>query len=58
MTRTKRKLTTKGLDQHGRDIDAGQVAWTATGGAVDGDGVFQAGPDEGSFLLTATARGV
>jgi hypothetical protein len=47
-----------GLDQHGRDIDAGPVAWTATGGAVDADGVFLAGPDEGSFLLTATAGGV
>jgi hypothetical protein len=44
-----------GLDQHGRDIDAGQVAWTAMGGAVDADGVFQAGPDEGNFVVTATA---
>jgi hypothetical protein len=47
-----------GLDQHGRDIDAGQVGWTATGGIVDADGVFQAGPDEGSFLVTATASGI
>jgi hypothetical protein len=51
----KQSFTAKGLDQHGRDIDAGQVAWTATGGSVDADGVYQAGPDEGSFLVTATS---
>src|SRR5262249_50686747 len=45
-------------DQHGRDIDAGTVAWTATGGTVDEDGVFQAGQDEGNFLVTATAGNV
>jgi hypothetical protein len=54
----KQTFTPKGLDQHGRDLDAGQVAWTATGGTVDADGVFQAGPDEGSFLVTATAGSV
>ena len=27
----KQTFTAKGLDQHGRDIDAGQVAWTAHG---------------------------
>jgi hypothetical protein len=48
-------FTAKGLDQHGRDIDAGQVAWSATGGAVGPDGVFVAGQDEGNFLVTATA---
>jgi hypothetical protein len=50
-------FTAKGLDQHGRDIDAGPVTWTATGGAVDADGVFRAGPDEGNFLVTASAGG-
>jgi hypothetical protein len=54
----KQTFTAKGLNQHGRDIDAGQVAWTATGGSVDADGVFQAGQDEGNFLVTATAGGV
>jgi hypothetical protein len=51
----KQTFAVKGLDQHGRDIDAGQVAWTATGGAVDAEGVFQVGPDEGNFLVTARA---
>jgi hypothetical protein len=54
----KQTFTARGLDQHGRGVDAGQVAWTATGGAVDADGVFQAGPDEGNFLVTATAGNV
>jgi hypothetical protein len=53
----KQTFTAKGLDQHGRDIDAGQVAWTATG-VVDAEGVFQAGPDEGSFLVTVTAGSI
>jgi hypothetical protein len=51
----KQTFTAKGLDQHGRDIDAGKAAWTATGGAIDADGVFKAGTDEGNFLVTATA---
>ncbi|MFO0881272.1 MAG: DUF499 domain-containing protein [Gemmataceae bacterium] len=54
----KHTFTAKGLDQYGRDIDAGPVAWSATGGAVDGAGVFQAGTDEGSFVVTATAGSV
>jgi hypothetical protein len=51
-------FTAKGLDQHGRDIDAGRIAWTATGGKIDAEGVFQASSDEGSFLVTATAGSV
>lgn len=50
----KQAFTSKGLDQHGHDIEAGKVAWTATGGTIDKDGVFLAGPDEGSFLVTAS----
>jgi hypothetical protein len=42
------------LDQHGREIEGVQVVWTARGGVVDADGVVQAGPDEGNFLVTAT----
>ena len=48
-------FTAKGLDQHGRDIDAGKVAWSATGGTIDKDGVFLAGADEGNFLVTGRA---
>ena len=56
----KQSFAAKGLDQHGRDIDAGTATWTATGGAIDREGVFTAGPDEGNFLVTAatgTVRG-
>ena len=31
----------------------GKIGWTATGGAVDDQGVFSAGPDEGNFIVTA-----
>jgi hypothetical protein len=54
----KQTFTAKGLDQDGHGIDAGQVIWSATGGSVDTDGVFQAGVVEGSFLVTATANNV
>jgi hypothetical protein len=54
----KQTFTAKGLDQHGRDIDAGQVTWTATGGTIEADGVFQAGSDEGGFLVTATVGNI
>jgi hypothetical protein len=43
------------LDQHGHPIDTGPITWTATGGIVDAGGVFKAGPEEGSFTVTATA---
>jgi hypothetical protein len=53
----KQTYSVRGLDQHGRDIDAGTVTWSATGGTIGADAVFQAGPDEGNFLVTATAGG-
>jgi hypothetical protein len=51
----KQTFTAQGLDQHGRDIGGSQVAWSATGGVIDQDGVFLAGQDEGNFVVTAKA---
>jgi hypothetical protein len=48
----------RGVDQYGGDIAAGEVYWKATGGSIDKDGVFTAGKDEGSFVVTATAGSV
>src|SRR5262249_48241896 len=42
----KQTFAVKGLDQHEHDIDTGKVAWTATGGTIDAEGVFAAGQDE------------
>ena len=50
----KQTFVMKGLDQHGNDFKINKCAWTATGGAIDKDGVFAAGKDEGSFIVTAT----
>ena len=50
----KQTFAVKGLDQHGREIATGKVAWSATGGTIDQDGVFLAGQDEGNFLVTAS----
>jgi hypothetical protein len=49
----KHTFTAHGLDQHGRDFDVENIAWTATGGKIDAEGVFQAGRDEGNFIVTA-----
>ena len=45
----------KGVDQHGRDIETGVIQWTAIGGGIGDDGVFDAGEDEGNFVVTAKA---
>ncbi|HOE12052.1 MAG TPA: DUF499 domain-containing protein [bacterium] len=44
----------RGLDQHNRDIAIAEIRWGATGGTIDKDGVLLAGPNEGSFLVTAS----
>jgi hypothetical protein len=43
----------KGLDQFGRNFELGKVDWTATGGTIEDNGVYQAGQEEGNFLVTA-----
>ena len=51
----KQTFVARGLNQHGNDFNVKIVKWTATGGAIDKDGVFTAEKDEGSFVVTATA---
>ncbi|MEW6185517.1 MAG: hypothetical protein AB1585_07235 [Thermodesulfobacteriota bacterium] len=46
-------FTAKGLDQFGRPFDLGELSWTATGGRIEGNGVYAAGNDEGNYLITA-----
>lgn len=53
----KHAFTVEGLDQFGHTIVPGEVRWTATGGVIHDDGVFEAGADEGSFLVTAASAG-
>lgn len=55
---TKHSFTAKGIDQFGKDFDCGTVVWTSTGGTVDAGGVYEAGEDEGSFLVHASIAGV
>ncbi len=49
----KQTFAAKGLDQFGRDFEIGKVEWSATGGEINKNGVFEAGKDEGNFLVTA-----
>jgi Protein of unknown function (DUF499) len=53
----KQAFNVEGVDQYGNNIETGPIAWTATGGTIGSDGVFEASSDEGSFLVTATADG-
>ena len=53
--RTQQIFMAKGVDQHGRDLEMGVIQWTATGGGIGGDGVFNVGEDEGNFVVTAKA---
>ena len=54
----KQTYVVKGLDQHNREIAIGDVLWKATGGIIDKNGVFSAGKDEGSFIVTASVGGI
>ncbi|MBI4516470.1 MAG: ATP-binding protein [Deltaproteobacteria bacterium] len=51
----KQAFVASGRDQHGRNFAPGEVQWHATGGTIDAEGVFLAGKDEGSFVVTAKA---
>lgn len=53
----KQAFLAEGLDQFGNTFSVRETAWTATGGQVDEDGVFAAGEDEGSFLVTLESAG-
>ena len=50
----KQTFIVKGFDQFGKDIACGAAEWSATGGSVGGDGVYQCADDEGNFLVHAT----
>jgi hypothetical protein len=53
----KQAFTVEALDQFGRPIQPGDIEWIATGGAIDADGLFTAGPDFGNFNVTVRAEG-
>lgn len=52
----KQTFTVESLDQFGREIQTGDLKWSATGGLIGTDGVFTAGPDEGNFIVSITAE--
>jgi len=54
----KQTFVANGLDQHGRGITPGKVEWKATGGAIDAEGTFSAGSDEGNFVVTAASGSI
>lgn len=48
-------FTAKGFDQYGQEASLGKVEWAAMGGEIDDQGVFQAGQEEGNFVVTANS---
>jgi hypothetical protein len=49
----KQTFVAEGVDQYGRNIAAENIEWMATGGQISKEGIFQAGKDEGNFIVTA-----
>ena len=47
------QFSASGLDQYGAAIPT-TPTWTATGGSIDTNGLYQAGNAEGTFSVTAT----
>jgi hypothetical protein len=54
----KQAFVVSGLDQYGTAIATLDITWTASGGTVDGAGVFTAAEDEGNFVVTAGAGAI
>jgi len=46
----------RGFDQFSRDFELGKIEWSATGGEISKSGVFQAGQDEGNFIIIAKSN--
>ena len=51
-------FTCSGVDQYGQPISIGGVEWSATGGTVDGQGMFTAGDHGGAFTVKALCSGI
>ncbi|MDD1762390.1 MAG: AAA family ATPase, partial [Methanothrix sp.] len=49
------QFTAKGLGKQGQEIKIDKLSWSATGGTINADGVYKAGPNEGAFVVTANA---
>ncbi len=52
----KQTFRAEGLDQFQRSFPVFKISFSATGGTIGSDGVFAAGPDEGSFLVTLASE--
>ena len=48
---TKQTFTAKGIDQFGHDIETGNLEWSATGGDIGPDGVYECKDGEGNYIV-------
>jgi len=49
------QFTAKGLGKQGQEIKIDNLSWSATGGTINAAGVYEAGLNEGVFVVTANA---
>jgi hypothetical protein len=54
----KQTFSAKGVDQFGKDFACAEFEWSGTGGELGGDHVYQAGGDEGNYLVHAASGAV
>ena len=45
------RFTIKGFDQHNKEMPLDNVAWSATGGHIDADGLYRAGKAVGAYEI-------
>lgn len=55
---TKQTFTAKGIDQFGRDIETGDMDWSATGGDIGSDGVYECKDGQGNYIIKAKSGNV
>jgi hypothetical protein len=52
------RFSLQGWDQHGREMEPGDVRWTASGGTIEADGALRVGEAVGTYTVQALAADV
>lgn len=51
-------FTAKGFDKDGHEVPLDKIKWSAIGGTVDDNGIYQSGQEQGIFKITATVKDI
>jgi len=55
---TKQTFTAKGIDQFGRDIEIREIDWSATGGEIGPEGVYEVKDSAGNYIVKAKSGSI